>query len=243
MLGKNIKPSKFFVLKEVEEMIIKNPNLSILDLGSGKSLNFENIIKKYPSISYTGLEPFWTDFSFAKDKFAMCKNTQFINDLAYKDNSSLMPEYDLVISLSVLEHVKQLEKFLKFSSQKTISKGRCIHLYDLSHSLHPSSLKEKFQVWLCNHRFFKKFIPEHKFASYIDSNSVIQILKSSNLNLEKITQHNIPDHIKLLKSLEEVSEETISNLAEKEVGWADLIHSKKKREELFPAVCVWFTKN
>lgn len=236
-----MKPSKVFVIDEIEEMIKKNPNLSILDLGSGKSLNFENILNKYPDIKYVGLEPNKEEHIYAKEKFKNHKNANFVNGLAYKEEG--MPEeYDLVISLSVLEHVKNLEKFLKFSIEKTKNGGKCIHLYDLGHALYPHSLKEKIHVFLCSNKLTRKYVPETKFVSYVGSDFAEKTLEKFGGTKEKITYHNSPNHVEMIKKSNSFTREEVAELAQKEIEWSQKIKDKKIKEKLFPSICLWFRK-
>jgi hypothetical protein len=55
-------------------------------------------------------------------------------------------EFDLVISLSVVEHVKRLDRFLAVSVQAAREGGRVGHRYHLGHALSPSSLGERLRV-------------------------------------------------------------------------------------------------
>lgn len=237
-----MKPSKYFLLKEIEKFIEMNPNLKILDLGAGQSLNFKKILEKYPSVSYTALEPNKSEHEKAKNNFAFLKNVKFINALAYEDNQYLDDSYDVVVSLSVLEHIKYLEKFLLFSAKKTAIGGHCIHLYDLGHALYPTSIKEKIHVFLCTNRLTKKVIPEIKFVSYVDSNHVIEVLKKGGLKHNNSTYHNMPNHVKMLKSIENINDSLISQISENEIEWSKKIKDKKILEKLFPSVCIWCQK-
>lgn len=239
-----MKPSKCYIINEIEKMIVKNPRLSILDLGSGQSLNFTSLITTYPTITYTGLEPQLSEVAIAKKTFIHYPNASFLHTLGYEDTSNLLPAYDLVVSLSVLEHVKDLEKFLQFSASKAKTGGNIIHLYDLGHSLHPKSLKERLHVYLCGNRFTKKCIPETKFASYVDSDKVCTVLEKSNAHVTRVTNHCMRDHVKLIKYVEEsaIQNTDLLTLAASEVLWASKIRSKTRRETLFPAVCIWGTK-
>jgi len=235
------KPSKYYITQKIEEMAKEKPSMSILDLGSGKSLNFEKILKNFPQLSYTGIEPKKSDYEMAREKFKSRDNAVFINSLAYENNPLLKDQYDLVVSFSVLEHVKYLDKFLNFAAQKTKLGGTCIHLYDLGHALYPSSLKERLHVWLCSNSFTQKFIPETKFVCYLSSLVAEQKMKEMGLSIDRVTFHNSPDHVKLIKTVGE-DYELIKQISENEVVWSSKIKNRKQQEILFPAVCIWSRK-
>ncbi len=82
-----------------------------------------------------------------------------MNDLAYAPEG-IRGQFDLVVSLSVLEHVKDLARFIQFASSPLAPRGRFIHLYGLGHALYPSSLKERIQVAICNNSLLAKLVPE-----------------------------------------------------------------------------------
>lgn len=243
MMNNKTKPSKYFILQEIERMISENPNLRILDLGSGQSLNFKNLVEKYPTISYTGLEPNPSEHVLAQQHFVKCSNVILINALAYQDHPLLDATYDLVISLSVLEHVKNLKPFLDFSAQKTASGGHCVHLYDLGHALYPLSIKEKIHVFLCSNSVTRSWIPEIKFASYVNHDNVVKILDAAGAHHQKTTYHNMPNHVQMIKSSTELDMSLFKNLVNEEVSWATKITDTPIREKLFPSLCVWCKKD
>jgi hypothetical protein len=54
--------------------------------------------------------------------------------------------FDLTVSLSVLEHVKYLDPFLRASVAATRPGGTVVHRYDLGHSLYPATKYERLLV-------------------------------------------------------------------------------------------------
>lgn len=240
----NAKPSKYFILERIEKMVEANPSLKILDLGSGRSLNFLSLLVKYPDITYVGIEPNPSEAKLAKEAVRNFSQAKIINSTAYSQFSDMDETFDVVVSLSVLEHVKTLSAFLAFSVKKLKPGGTLIHLYDLAHSLHPSSFKERIQTKMCANSFWSRFIPELKFAAYVSCDKVKEILAQNNVQVTEVTYHNMLAHISLLKSIgdKQLGQQILSDAAFLEVRAAELIDNIKVREKLFPSVCVWGTK-
>ncbi|MCR4275093.1 MAG: class I SAM-dependent methyltransferase [Candidatus Campbellbacteria bacterium] len=243
-----MKPSKFFVIDEIEKMLIQKPDLAIGDLGSGQSKNFIELLKKYPQMRYVGFEPNKSEAAQARTILKSFPTASVEGRLGYgEDEERWRGMFDVVVSLSVLEHVKDLETFLQFSVDLLKSNGRIIHLYDLGHALYPSNLKEHFHVALCNlskkYSFVKKLIPETKFAAYVNFSRVTDTLQQGGVKIEKVTWHNNPSLVALLKNthtsdLHEILS-LVNILEEKISATTKDIHILEK---MLPAVCIWGTK-
>ena len=75
-------------------------NGSILEIGSGDGYVIEKLSKQYPNLEFVGLE---VEGSFYKNKSKMVLNYDG-NNLTFLDK-----KFDLVFSLHVLEHIRDLE--------------------------------------------------------------------------------------------------------------------------------------
>ena len=204
------KPSKHSVLKKIEDLIRQNPTLRILDVGCGQARNFIPLIEKYPSMQYTGIEPIVSEYNIAKNSLSRFQNVQIINDLAYETN--VESSFDIVVSLSVLEHVKHLDLFLAFAAKYTKPGGINIHLYDLGHALYPSSFQERLHVLACRLPVVSHCIPERMFTSYVNLESVKNLCTQNNMQIEDITYHNCRNHVTALKNMKNtVNEHDILN--------------------------------
>src|SRR3989344_4913974 len=106
---------KTIFLEKLEPDIKNGAIKSILDLGSGLSLNFLPLLKKFPELTYVGVEPSKEHAKQARLTLAGFKNAKIYNADGYVSSGDKWGTFDLVISFSVLEHIKQLEKFLKNS--------------------------------------------------------------------------------------------------------------------------------
>lgn len=236
--------SKAYFLKLLAEQGIIKSDSRILELGCGQARAIVPILEKYPDIEYLGIEPDPKSAKIAADSLKNFPRATVLNKLAYE----LAKEenyFDICFSLSVLEHVKQLEKFLANSVRSVKPGGRIIHRYDLGHALYPSSLKEKFQVFLGNN--FGKILPENKFVCYIEENRVCEILKRNGAEIIKTTYHQMPNHKSFLKIFKADSEEK-RRLAEEIIKWeydaSEYLHDfgTLQKEKLFPAVAIWSVK-
>lgn len=240
----DIMQPKQLLIEKFEKLILKNKNLKILDLGSGQSRNFLPLLEKFPYLHYLGVEPNKRDADVASDLLKKFKNAKILNQLAYQ-KIDCYDNFDICISLSVLEHVKQLDLLLKNSIRSVKKGGQIIHRYDLGHSLYPNTLKEKFHIFLGNK--FPKILPERKFIRYLDQNEVCKILQDNGAEITSITYHQMPNHKSFLKFFQTDSEEKL-NLAKEILEWEFRVSKylqeieQKQRELLFPCICIWAIK-
>ena len=228
-------------VEHLETLIPKN-NARILEVGSGRSVAIVDLLKRRPDISYTGIEPYKKDYEYAQKAIGHLPNVRLVNSLAYDVGEAA--SYDLCFSLSVLEHVKQLEVFLAESVKAVRSDGYIVHRYDLGHSLYPSSLKERFQVFLGN--YLPSLLPEHKFVRHLDPDLVAALLTKHGAQVQQVTFHQMPEHKHLGKHLKDTPENRslMSELAEWEFKISPSLSDLPKplREKLFPAIAVWAQK-
>lgn len=236
--------SKQHLLEKLEELSLINKDTKILELGSGRSKAIAPLLEKFPNLHYVGVEPDPVAADIAQSRLRDYENATIYNELAY-DPIGEHGEFDLCISLSVLEHVKQLEKFLEGSVKQVKEGGLIIHRYDLGHSLYPSSAKEKFQVYLGNN--FPSVLPEHKFVRYLDPQTVRSILEDHGAQIEKTIYHQMPNHKQFLKLFDADSEEKVV-AAKKMIDWEYEISEyldgidQRERELLFPSITIWARK-
>lgn len=243
-----MKPAKVHIQKRFEEIVSQTPNLKILEIGSGKSLVVRKILEKHPDLDYVGVEPIANSMEVAKEALKNNKNAKIFHSFFSKDFVSINKfenSFDLVFSLSVLEHVKYLDDFLKLSVQCLKPGGLIYHLYDLGHSLYPSSLKEKIQVIICNNAFTRKYVPHHKIASYVDLSEIKKLLEHEGIKIEKVTFHNLSSNVMIIKKWPQIfKEEMVYKMSEEEVQVSSLVpdNEVKYKEKLFPSICIWGKK-
>lgn len=239
-----MQPKDYFVETLEERGVIKS-GMKILELGCGQSKAILPFLKKHPETVYIGVEPSPEAAKVATEALKEFKNARVYNQLAY-DEIKDCENFDICISLSVLEHVKQLDKFLINSIKYVRPGAQIIHRYDLGHALYPCSLKEKFQIFLGNN--FPAILPEDKFVRYLSDQEVCETLKSNGAEIENITYSQMPNHKAFLKVFKTDTEEK-AKLARKIWEWEDEVSDyvkeieQGKRELLFPAVTVWAKKS
>ncbi len=237
--------SKSFFVEHLVRMAGAEKPLRILDLGSGTSQNVINALRKYPQVSYVGVEPSASAAKTAVESLKEFPNAVVHNQLGYADipNASL-ESFDIVMSLSVLEHVKHLDPFIATSVSYAKKGGLIVHRYDLGHSLTPSSPKEAFQVFLGAH--FPWILSEHTFVRYVPEPEVRASLEKAGISqFESTTYHQMGSH----KVFEKVAKDPrFDELKEKLFLW-EFEASKEmqslpveSRESLFPSIAVWARK-
>ena len=102
------------------------------------------MIERYPQLEYFGIEPIKVSFNKAQQNLENVPRTRVIFQLGYDSIEGLQDSsFDVVISFSVLEHVKQLGRFMDLSARYVKQGGLMVHRYDLGHALYPGSLKEQ----------------------------------------------------------------------------------------------------
>lgn len=230
------------VFIEHMEGLIPPQGANILELGSGTSAPVADLLRRRPDIRYTGVEPSQRAYEAAQQAIGHLPNVRLINDFAYDIQD--LGTFDLCFSLSVLEHVKQLETFLEQSVLAVKNGGYIVHRYDLGHALTPTSLKERVQVFLGNHA--PRLLSEHKFVCYLSPERVVDILTKKGAVTERITYHQMPEHKELFKKLghSPAVTDAARRIAEWEFDVSPLLDEvpARVRESLFPAVAVWARK-
>lgn len=236
--------TKEFIIEKIEKLEDKN-DLKILDLGSGRSRNFVSFLERHPNWRYVGVEPNKRDADAARELLKKFPNAKIINDFAYQKIKEV-DEFDICVSLSVLEHVKRLDEFLTHSVRCVKKGGNIVHLFDLGHALYPHSLKEKLHVALGNS--IPKILPEKKFVRYLNEREVCNLLEKAGAKIKHITYHQMPDHKKFFKFFNADNGEKMQ-LAREICEWEFKISKfldhmeEKQRENLFPTICIWAVKD
>lgn len=230
--------SKVYFLDRLFKTGILTPTSNILDMGSGTSNCWTDILKENPSITYTGIEPYTPSYEKAFADFGELPNVTIHKEFAYQ-NIAGFGKFDICFSLSVLEHVKNLPLMLAKSVESVKSGGHIFHWYDLGHALHPSSLKEKVHVFIGNNLPF--LLTETNFVQYLDPQKAADLLTKAGSEVQSISYHQTPVLKKLLKVASSDEEYVrVTELAEWEYKNQDLIQKieKNTREKMYPAIVI-----
>ncbi len=139
-----------FIVEVVAEAVRRSANsraVRVLDLGCGGAGYVAALLEQFPDIDYVGVEPIETSFSTAQKNLAGVPNARVHFQLGYDSiPNEAEGSFDVVFSLSVLEHIKHLDRFLALGTKYTKAGGLVVHRYDLGHALHTHSLKEAIHV-------------------------------------------------------------------------------------------------
>jgi SAM-dependent methyltransferase len=220
--------------------------LRILELGCGTARYVPAMTEKYLDLEYVGVEPIKASFEESQKNLAGISRAHVFFQLGYDKIATVEDaSFDIVISFSVLEHVKQLGKFIDLSARYLKKGGLMVHRYDLGHALYPGSLKEQFQVFLGN--TFPDVLPETKFVRYVPLSEVEGHYKRHTIQIVRHTHHQMPDHKALSKALDKAltqDDRVMEDVYAWELSHAEAFHTieEKKRERLFPTVAVWGEK-
>lgn len=220
--------------------------LRVLELGCGTAKYVPAMIAKYPKLEYVGIEPIPESFNKATQILKDVPRTKISSQLGYDAIEGLEDgSFDVVISFSVLEHVKQLGKFIDLSARYVKQGGLMVHRYDLGHALYPGSLKERLHVWLGN--TIPSVLPEIKFVRYVPLLEVVDLYVKYGVTAEAYTYHQMPGHKKLEKELTKLDlpPTALTEVYQWELDHADAFAKLPLniREKLFPTVAVWGRKN
>jgi SAM-dependent methyltransferase len=232
-----------FIERIVQRSGLENPR--ILELACGTARHIDPILKAHPEYTYVGVEPYPASFEKAKLAIGDLPNVTLVNQLAYGSVGGVSPEsFDIVFSLSALEHIKNLEAFIALSAESAKKGALVVHRYDLGHALYPGTLKERLQVWVGN--TLPKLLPENRFVRYVPQDEVEGLLTRAGCTVERVTYHNMPNHRGFEKYAE--NDEALKDAA-KELGAWEYEHENlfariplSAREYLFPAVAIWARK-
>jgi ubiquinone/menaquinone biosynthesis C-methylase UbiE len=237
--------SKEYFFDQVIKEIQKNTNkpIRVLELGCGTAPYVKTLIEMYPNLEYVGVEPITASFTKAQQNLLGVPRSKVFLQLGYGSVEGIDDEsFDIVISFSVLEHVKQLDRFIEMAARYTKKDGLMVHRYDLGHALYPTNIKEKVHVWLGN--TIPAILPERTFVRYVPQIEVAKwYQKYLGQQPYKYTYHQMPNAKLLAKSLRNTpeSEEALETLYAWEFSYAKEFEAIElhMREKLFPTVAVW----
>ncbi len=220
--------------------------LRILELGCGTAKYVPAMMAKYPHLEYVGIEPIPASFQRAQVNLKGVSRTHVVHQLGYDSIDGVdEASFDLVISFSVLEHVKHLDRFLGLAAKYLKQGGLMVHRYDLGHALYPGSLKERFHVFLGN--TIPSVLPERTFVRYVPRAEVesyyTELLGKAPY---RFTYHQMPNQKRLEEALGNIEYE--GPLMEEVFQW-EVTHAEdfcripnRSREKLFPTVALWGRK-
>ncbi|HMS68994.1 MAG TPA: class I SAM-dependent methyltransferase [Saprospiraceae bacterium] len=233
-----------FLLKLFDEFNSTN-NIKVVDMGSGTSKDWIAVLKKYEHIEYTGIEFNKESILKAKDNLSFSDKVRFINEFGEFGENKLNEEFDVVISLSVLEHVKYLNPFLQSSIRMLKKGGHLIHRYDLGHSLYPSSFSERIKVQIC--KSIPGLISSTSFTTHPSKHSIVDYLSENGIENIKIEQNQTPLFKTLINKLKHLDgkDDLIHEMIEFErklYSESKIVMIDKAIDKYFPSITISGTK-
>lgn len=215
----------------------------IMDLGCGTAAYVPSLMELIPNFEYVGVEPIASSFAAAQKNLVNVPQAKVHFQLGYDSvPDEIEGSFDLVFSLSVLEHVKNLESFIALAARYVKTGGLMVHRYDLGHALYSHSLKERVHVFLGNN--FPQLLPERQFVRYVPEPEVRAVYEKCGVWPTDTTYHQMPNH----KHLEKFFKDSHTDIVDGLFAW-EMKHqaefktiSLPDREKLFPAVAVWGEK-
>lgn len=235
-----------FIVEVVQEAVkraAEGQPIRVLDLGCGTANYVTSLLERFPNIEYVGVEPIESSYNVALKNLSGITNAKVHFQLGYDSvPDEVEDSFDVVFSLSVLEHIKQLKRFLALSEKYTRSGGLVVHRYDLGHALHTHSLKEWIHVRLGNN--VPWLLPERQFVRYLASTEVETLYKELAITPIKTTYHQMPNHKAFEKYFKQSDTVAVDELFLWEMRHQNVIAKipQKDREKLFPAIAVWGIK-
>ncbi len=236
-----------FIVEVVGEAVNRSPfgrPVRVLDLGCGGAGYVAALLEVFPTIEYVGVEPIEASFLTAQKNLASVPQAKVHFQLGYDAiPDEVEGSFDVVFSLSVLEHIKHLDRFLALGTNYTKSGGLVVHRYDLGHALHTHSIKEAIHVWMGNH--IPSVLPERQFVRYVPEPEVRALYIAQGVTPMKTTYHQMPSHKAIEKQLKKFDTKAVEELFAWEMKYqADILKIPvPAREKLFPAVAVWGEKS
>jgi len=241
---KNLKEQ--FIVEVVGEAVRRaglGARVRVLDLGCGRANYVAALVEQFPEIEYVGVEPIKYWFDIATGNLANIPRAKVHLQLGYDSiPDEAEGSFDVVFSLSVLEHVKNLGRFLALGTKYTKSGGLIVHRYDLGHALHTHNLKEWIHVRLGNN--LPQILPERQFVRYVPEPEVRALYEAQGVTPIKTTYHQMPSH----KEFEKYFKDSDTTAVDELFAWemkhqGDILKIPvPAREKLFPAVAVWAVK-
>ena len=230
------------VVGEASQLAAAGRPLRVLDLGCGSAAYVPALLQVFPDIKYVGVEPIESSYKAALKNLDGVARAKVHFQLGYDSIPNETEEsFDVVFSLSVLEHIKHLDRFLALGVKYAAAGALIVHRYDLGHALHTHSVKEWIHVRLGNH--LPAILPERQFVRYVPEGDVRALYEKQGVRVEKTTYHQMPNH-KAFEKYQKAESASVQALFDWEMKYQEDILNipVTARERLFPAVAVWGEK-
>ena len=233
-------PSLDFKIAFLRELLAEfgSQPIRVLDFGCGTAKDWPSILRAYPSVAYTGIEPDDRSRDTARELLRGLPATVIAG---WGEAATTQGGFDLTLSLSVLEHVKYLDRFLRASVNATRPGGTIVHRYDLGHALYPASSYERWLVTLS--RRLPWLVPASRFTTFVDPQHVIEVLGSlgvSDLRATYAQMYSLKqamNHVSRIPGAQDLVERLLA-LDDQVAGTLRPRMSESQMAHLFPSVTI-----
>ncbi len=163
--------AKLYCLRWIGDFVAKRGGkAAILDLGCGAALNFVELLKRNPGIHYVGLDPSMRACEEARKNLDRL-NATIHHSSAYAARKLLDKRFDLVVSFSVLEHVRRRLDYLVSAKACLKEGGAFLINYDAGHFLSGKetlkNLAGPLLALLGNENYYQSFVREADFRALL----------------------------------------------------------------------------
>lgn len=201
--------------------------LRILDLGCGDGGQWNWYFKNKESFDFsldiTGYEPFANN---ATPSSSMDLDLIKI----YNNLEEVLGKFDVVLCMSVLEHVYDRKKFLEDSYRFTESEGYSLINFDNGHFFNPKEWKRNiFGKFLAHRTPFKRY-----YQDFVDVDKIIKIAEDLGMSLDHYIDYHLfidKHRLKLLNLCEpKVRAKLIDKIQNFEKEVSDIIKAKENNK-------------
>ena len=190
--------AKFEIGHRIHEILRSSGSqqIQILDVGAGTGGDWDALVEKYPNLKLYLWEPYEISGKILKARFQNSTVTVLDNLIDSK------VKFDYIISLSVLEHVKNLNAHFEMVKNLLNEKGQYICNFDDGHFRYNSkniwslssnriAISETFRTVIS--RFFTRIYSTGKYQSRVNLDELKSIVESKGLLITAIDYRNIGD--------------------------------------------------
>lgn len=187
-------PAKEWIFRELAKRADQGA-FSVCDLACGNGSVWYAFLKRYPNVTCLGLDTDKKAIADAQKKFADLRSATFrvVDVQTMKADTAA---YDVVTTLSSLEHVVRIDKFLD-SVFALLKPGGIAYLnYDDGH-FHSHNVKERLMVPVS--QLLAKIGIEGPYMKEVDDKEVIRLITERGGKILQIRKHNVPNLKKFTK--------------------------------------------
>jgi len=178
-------PTRIKYIKDnlIKDFKIKNNQkplngIKILDIGCGGGLLSEPMARLGANV--TGIDPSEKNIKIAKHHLKKSKlNIKYINSSPEKFKSN--NKFDVILNMEIIEHVENVDIFLKHSS-KLLKKKGIMFIATLNQTL------KSYIFAIIGAEYILKWLPigTHDWQKFIKPNDLIKICKKNSLIIKKV---------------------------------------------------------